>query len=431
VDFLDAQGAAGAGFAPDEGLEEALREHDLRTEAEEVARTRVTAGVGNVGSLALIGGSFLVATVVLLVARPPGRFDLDVLLSAVLLYGIAFRIEFKLGPGSAVPTSLALVPMLLLLPVQLVPLAALGGVLAGSSIGSVMPFGRRFFVNATSLFHVLGPVLVLLWLAPGAPSLRHWPVYLFAFAAQVAFDLFSIVGRQVIGLGFPLKGLLLSAAWTFAVDATLAPIALMGVLALPRGWPGVAFGAAPLGLVVLMARDRGAHLKRAIELGEGYRQAADRARLDPLTGLGNRLAWVEAVEDAAAHAHGAGVVLLDLDGLKQANDTHGHRFGDGLIVEIARLLARHAAGADVVARLGGDEFAALYIDASAARCEVVAEQVREAVARHPGVDGFRLSAAVGSASWPPAESLAASLEEADRRVYAEKRRRPGSRSDAA
>jgi len=76
-------------------------------------------------------------------------------------------------------------------------------------------------------------------------------------------------------------------------------------------------------------------------------------------------------------------------------------------------------------------FAALYTDSSAARCDAIAEEVRAAVGRHPGLDGFRFTAAIGSASWPPAASLAAAIEEADARVYADKRRSSGSRSDAA
>ncbi len=73
---------------------------------------------------------------------------------------------------------------------------------------------------------------------------------------------------------------------------------------------------------------------------------------DDLTGLLNRRGWTEAVRrELAAGTEGA-VIICDVDGFKHLNDTHGHRAGDLVLTEVARVLARHG----VAGRLGGDEF---------------------------------------------------------------------------
>lgn len=93
---------------------------------------------------------------------------------------------------------------------------------------------------------------------------------------------------------------------------------------------------------------------------ETRRQAADDlARRDGLTGLGNRLAFDEAMAAALASEEPFGVITLDLDDFKWVNDTMGHGTGDEVLrIIAARLGARRLAG-DCAARTGGDEFAML------------------------------------------------------------------------
>jgi two-component system, cell cycle response regulator len=90
------------------------------------------------------------------------------------------------------------------------------------------------------------------------------------------------------------------------------------------------------------------------------------ANSDALTGLGNRRLLSEKLESFIENRHrvnarGA-LLLLDLDGFKQVNDTHGHRLGDALLVEVAKRLRNFATANDVLARLGGDEFCLLSFD---------------------------------------------------------------------
>ncbi|MBE3074204.1 MAG: diguanylate cyclase, partial [Actinobacteria bacterium] len=87
---------------------------------------------------------------------------------------------------------------------------------------------------------------------------------------------------------------------------------------------------------------------------------------DPLTGLPNRALLTDLINDALHDAErdgtSAGLLLLDLDRLREVNDTFGHHYGDELLRQIGPRLAGELRGVDTVARLGGDEFAVLLPD---------------------------------------------------------------------
>ena len=99
------------------------------------------------------------------------------------------------------------------------------------------------------------------------------------------------------------------------------------------------------------------------ERKQGEAQILLAAHRDALTGLANRLVFVEAVEQALARAKRDagrfGVLYLDLDQFKDVNDTLGHAVGDELLKKVAERLRLNARSTDVVARFGGDEFAVL------------------------------------------------------------------------
>lgn len=88
------------------------------------------------------------------------------------------------------------------------------------------------------------------------------------------------------------------------------------------------------------------------DLAEAVGRLEAVAHTDDLTGLHNRRSWIETVRrELAAGTEGA-LLLCDVDGFKGVNDAHGHRAGDLVLTEVARVLARHG----VAGRLGGDEF---------------------------------------------------------------------------
>jgi diguanylate cyclase (GGDEF)-like protein len=88
------------------------------------------------------------------------------------------------------------------------------------------------------------------------------------------------------------------------------------------------------------------------------------ARLDPLTGVANRLLLREQLEEALLRQLGGdgncALLLVDLDRFKLVNDTLGHSVGDQLLCEVARRLEDCVGGEGVVGRLGGDEFAIVW-----------------------------------------------------------------------
>ena len=106
------------------------------------------------------------------------------------------------------------------------------------------------------------------------------------------------------------------------------------------------------------------HASMALQNGQMVHKLRHDAMHDPLTGLPNRAMFNRALSDAVADVRarrspGLTVMIMDLVGFKQVNDTLGHQMGDQLLREVAVRLAASLAEEGVAARLGGDEFAVL------------------------------------------------------------------------
>ncbi|MGW1492946.1 diguanylate cyclase domain-containing protein [Streptomyces sp. NPDC002402] len=98
------------------------------------------------------------------------------------------------------------------------------------------------------------------------------------------------------------------------------------------------------------------------EQAELQKQLSYQATHDPLTGLANRALLnerLEAVLGRCSAESPSGLLMLDLDGFKDVNDTLGHSAGDEVLVDVAQRLTARVRKQDMVARLGGDEFALL------------------------------------------------------------------------
>jgi diguanylate cyclase (GGDEF)-like protein/PAS domain S-box-containing protein len=146
---------------------------------------------------------------------------------------------------------------------------------------------------------------------------------------------------------------------------------------------------------------------------------------DTLTGLPNRYMFQQRFSHAITHAQRYGkqiaLLFLDLDRFKYINDTLGHPFGDGLLVEIGQRLRRSLRDSDTVARFGGDEFVAL-IDELAGPGDVagVAQKILDVVRKPFEIDGqtCELTASIGISLYPgDGEDLAALLKNADIAIY--------------
>jgi diguanylate cyclase (GGDEF)-like protein/PAS domain S-box-containing protein len=150
---------------------------------------------------------------------------------------------------------------------------------------------------------------------------------------------------------------------------------------------------------------------------------------DPLTGLANRIVFLDRIQHAVDRARrrpgSVAVLYLDLDNFKTVNDGLGHEAGDSLLAEVARRLSACIRPGDTAARMGGDEFAVLLEDLGDAETPMdVAERIHEALA-HPMTVGDReliITTSIGIAQ-PANRSTdgADLLRNADAAMYAAKR----------
>lgn len=123
------------------------------------------------------------------------------------------------------------------------------------------------------------------------------------------------------------------------------------------------------------------------------------------------------------------IIFMDADGLKIANDTLGHDIGDMMIREIASVVHRNIAGEMLGMRYGGDEFVLFggYKDDEEYKVDQLVESIREDFrdVNQSGKYPFILSASMGVSKWKATDitSLDAVIEEADQRMYEEKRQK--------
>ena len=120
---------------------------------------------------------------------------------------------------------------------------------------------------------------------------------------------------------------------------------------------------------------------------------------DALTGLPNRVLFLRKVADALERSRtlkrGVTVLFIDLDKLKEINDTIGHAVGDQLIVNISKRLASATRPSDVVARIGGDEFVVLCDGLGDEHIAMdVAERIRHSMTNPVIIQGVEIHASV-------------------------------------
>jgi diguanylate cyclase (GGDEF)-like protein len=149
---------------------------------------------------------------------------------------------------------------------------------------------------------------------------------------------------------------------------------------------------------------------------------------DPLTGVGNyRLLSDRLAYEIARHGRSGGsltVMLLDLDGFKEINDTFGHLVGDRVLIEVARGIDRTLRSQDTLARQGGDEFSILAPETDGEHAIGLARRVEEAVS---AATNGSVTTSVGWVTFPDqAEDADSLLSLADTELRGSKARRGGS-----
>jgi diguanylate cyclase (GGDEF)-like protein len=266
-----------------------------------------------------------------------------------------------------------------------------------------------------------------------ALTLLGWPWLLADGFRRLATD-GDAAGRHALGIP---AATVVCAAVTVIILAELRPLVQHAPVALAVGAVAVRYAgsghldAASLWLllslsVLVMARQVLGARTHEWMVRDLTRQRAmlDRqAYRDPLTELANRSEFMRHAAEALADTHGTttAVILFDLDGFKQVNDTWGHATGDELLRTAAERLQANVRAHDTVARLGGDEFVVLLPGlADDGIADTVAERILHDL-REPLVVGdtvltIKASAGIGVSTGGGAD-VEAVLREADLALY--------------
>ncbi|ENO77285.1 diguanylate cyclase [Thauera sp. 27] len=170
-----------------------------------------------------------------------------------------------------------------------------------------------------------------------------------------------------------------------------------------------------------------AHSQQTLQarIEEATAQLAHQARHDPLTGLPNRRAFEESIEQAVSIHRRAGDVVtllyIDLDRFKPVNDTCGHAAGDRLLRELAGLLRARLRAEDHVFRIGGDEFAVILRGCGREDAHHIATALCDAVAAYEFVcagRSFKVGASIGMARMEGMiNDVSAVMQAADQACY--------------
>lgn len=162
-----------------------------------------------------------------------------------------------------------------------------------------------------------------------------------------------------------------------------------------------------------------------------YLSAVRQAAIDPLTGIGNRRAFLAdlgaEIIRQKRYAGTFSLAMLDLDGFKALNDSKGHRAGDEALRLVADILLNRTRRSDSVGRLGGDEFGILMPD-TGSECMPMLNDVCAAIARNTAAADCAVTTSIGCTTFrSPPEDPATALQQADRMMYEAKLRRKSGR----
>ncbi len=313
-------------------------------------------------------------------------------------------------------------------------------------------------------------ILVLLYLAFGAPAEENRPEIAAALVAYIVFllgfhyaNFFKTDSRWKVALetwamlafitwtvwftdklASPLFNayllVILTSALTLGKFTTLAEMVLIAACALLLGehssvgemftLPYIGSVTAQLAPIVLVAYIT---TMFAADIRYGLEKARLISETDELTGAYNRrgfaiLAGPLFAQAQRANRH-ASILMIDMDDFKAVNDEHGHDAGDRVLRQVARCIETQLRQSDVLARYGGDEFVALLPDTPPNGALEVSRRIRNAVVNDAvEYDGRTMAASlsIGIASYPEdGDAVDTLLQRADRAMYLAKKAENG------
>ena len=167
-------------------------------------------------------------------------------------------------------------------------------------------------------------------------------------------------------------------------------------------------------------------IELAITIADLFQAVKEQAITDGMTGLYNRRYFEEYIKKEAIRAMRQNqkftVIGLDLDHLKQINDTYGHNYGDIAIKAIAEVLKSNARSIDVAARMGGEEFNLILPGVDIEGGCIAAERIRKAIESVELEKIGRITASLGVATYPDqSDDIQELLELTDQAMYESKR----------
>jgi diguanylate cyclase (GGDEF)-like protein len=174
-------------------------------------------------------------------------------------------------------------------------------------------------------------------------------------------------------------------------------------------------------------------LRSYLAFSDAYRQMEEMSFTDPLTGCYNRRKFLDEaereIERARRYGYDLCLAVVDVDHLKQVNDTLGHPAGDELLRTMTEAFTRRLRKVDVFARYGGDEFVALLPHTPVAGAVLALSRVlvscRELV--HEKEEGrIEFSASIGLAPYRDGDTVDLLVKRADAALYTAKRERRGT-----
>jgi diguanylate cyclase (GGDEF)-like protein len=155
------------------------------------------------------------------------------------------------------------------------------------------------------------------------------------------------------------------------------------------------------------------------------------ALLDPLTELPNRRAFEQMLDQSLAeyrrYQREGALVVIDVNGFKQVNDTLGHQAGDALLKHITSLLKEHTRQSDFVARVGGDEFAIILKEMESRNLAIKLKQLAMVVSSTPcrlGSRDIAVSISLGACTFSQTQDSSTLYAYADAAMYRDKHATP-------
>lgn len=164
----------------------------------------------------------------------------------------------------------------------------------------------------------------------------------------------------------------------------------------------------------------------AISHAQLFEQVRHQAITDGLTSLYNHIYFKNRLAEELNRAQRKGtqcsLLMIDLDKLKQINDTYGHPIGDAAIRQVAMVLKSLLRSGDTAARYGGEEFAVILPETPLSEAVLIADRLRRNINRNPVPGLGHISASIGAAAYPlQSTALEELIDKADRALYVAKR----------